>query len=632
MVHRQTERRKIQLKLHDMAYGGEAVGRLDNRVVFASFGLPGEVVEVEVYAEKKDFLRGNVTRVLEPSPFRADPRCKHFGQCGGCQWQHVDYWKQLDLKRQIVLDQMRRVGRFADVEVRPTIGCEAPWNYRNHARFSVGRRQGDVGFTRAGTHQILRVDDCHLMYPAINEVLALVQGAKHLHQIMVRCGVHTGQILINPKLDLEGFSMESGQAFLEEKLLGRTFRISAASFFQVNTLQAEVMAREVIRLLDPSPEDTVIDAYCGVGTFGLLLADHAGRVIGIEDSAAAITNAQHNAQGIRNVEFVDGPTEKLLREVAQPGALVILDPPRQGCRPEAIESLASLRPRRIVYISCDPVTLARDLRLLGDRGFALKHVQPVDMFPQTYHIECVALLEDGMPSVSSEYAPRQVALGLPMERPAVGKRSNASRLFLASSSPRRQEIMRQMGLDYEVRSADVDETPLPGEEPQETAQRLASAKASAAALSQAAGIVVAADTIVVVDNRILGKPASVDEARQMLRLLRNRSHQVITGVAVENAETHERCVSSVTTTVWMRDYSDAEIEDYVRSGEPMDKAGAYAIQSTRMRLVDRIEGCYLNVVGLPACELIRGLESVGYAITTTTREKVVEFCQGCQER
>ena len=637
-----TERRTVQLELHDMAHGGEAVGRLDNKVVFASFGLPDEVVEVEVYSEKKDFLRGNVTGVLEPSPHRVEPRCPYFGQCGGCQWQHVDYQKQIDLKRQVVIDQMRRVGRFANVEVQPTIGSDTPWHYRNHARFSVGRRQGDVGFTRAGTHQILRVEYCHLMHPAINEVLALVQGkpqgARRLHQIMVRYGVHTGQLLISPKLDIEGFPLESGQAFLEERLLGKTFRVSAASFFQVNTLQAEVMARKIVELLHPSAGDTVVDAYCGVGTFGLLLADHAGKVIGIEDSAAAIRNAQHNAQGVHNVEFVDGATEKVLHEVAKPGALVILDPPRQGCRPEVIESLAALRPRRIVYVSCDPVTLARDLRLLVDRGFALRHIQPIDMFPQTYHIECVALLEDGAARGTAHRAQSECSAssGSASGVPTSGRRMH--KLVLASGSPRRQEIMRQLGLDFVVQVADVEEVPLPGEKPPETARRLALAKASAAAASLPAGLaedgatfVVAADTIVV-DDRILGKPSSEEEARRMLRLLRGRAHQVITGVAVENADTRERFVSSVTTTVWMRNYSDAEIEEYVRSGEPMDKAGAYAIQSTQIRLVDRIEGCYLNVVGLPACEMIKGLEAVGHPIAPTARQKLAELCRECLER
>ena len=201
------------------------------------------------------------------------------------------------------------------------------------------------------------------------------------------------------------------------------------------------------------------------------------------------------------------------------------------------------------------------------------------------------------------------------------------RLVLASTSPRRQEIARLLGLEFTVQPGDVDESPLPAENPADTARRLAEAKAKAALrFLPADTVVIAADTLVVIDGRILGKPSSEAEARGMLRRLRNRPHEVITGIDIENAGTHNRFVSSVTTRVWMRNYSDEEIEDYVRSGEPMDKAGAYAIQSSRAKLVDRIEGCYLNVVGLPACELVKGLEAVGYAVSQSTKEKAAEMC------
>lgn len=204
-----------------------------------------------------------------------------------------------------------------------------------------------------------------------------------------------------------------------------------------------------------------------------------------------------------------------------------------------------------------------------------------------------------------------------------------AKLVLASGSPRRQEILRQLGLDFSIQTAEVEEAALLGEEPRETVERLARAKAEAAAPSSQGSIVVAADTIVLIDGQILGKPSSPSQAKRMLQRLRNRPHEVITGVAVENVAEGRRFVSGVATRVWMGNYSDAEIDDYVRTGEPMDKAGAYAIQSTKARLVDRIEGCYLNVVGLPACELIRGLEAVGYPVGRTTREKLAELCPEC---
>ncbi len=392
-----TERETVQVKLIDMAYGGEAVGRLGNQVVFASPGIPGETVDVEVISRKKDFLRGHVSRVVKPSPDRIQPRCEYFGSCGGCQWQHVEYERQLDLKRRIVIDQLRRVGKFSGAEVRPTIGFEPAWHYRNHARFSVGS-DGDIGFARASSHDILSVGRCHLLHPTINEVLAQMQGVPRTGgghpQITVRCGVHTGQILISPKLDLEGISLRSGGTHLTEELLGVSFRISAASFFQVNTPLAEVMARTILEQLDPSPDDTVVDAFCGVGTFGLLLAGRVRNVVGIEDSEGALKDAAYNARGVDNVRFVRATTEQALPQVLERDALVILDPPRQGCHPRVVEALGRQRPRRVVYVSCDPATLARDLRLLAGQGLKLQHIQPIDVFPQTYHIECVALLAD----------------------------------------------------------------------------------------------------------------------------------------------------------------------------------------------------------------------------------------------
>ena len=411
------ERNTVQVKLIDMAHGGEAVGRLDNRVIFASLGLPGETVEVEIESSKKNFLRGRVKKVVDPSPNRVQPRCEYFGRCGGCQWQHIEYQKQLQLKRQIVIDQLRRVGKLEGVDVRPVIGADDPWHYRNNARFAVDGRSGSVGFVGARSHQVQDIDNCHLVHPHINEVLAALrgrvgeapgapapQGGFEAGQVVVRHGLHTGRTLISPKLELEGFPLESGQEYLDEKLLGKTFRVSAGAFFQVNTLQAEAMAQAIIEQLDPAPEDTVIDAYCGVGTFGLLIASRVKRVVGIEESLLAYRDAVRNARGTRNVEMIHGETEAVLPGIDAPGALVILDPPRQGChirtidalRPSAEELPASakgLSTRRVAYVSCDPATLARDLRLLVDRGFVLKHVQPVDIFPQTYHIEALAILD-----------------------------------------------------------------------------------------------------------------------------------------------------------------------------------------------------------------------------------------------
>ncbi len=390
-----SERHKVTLT--DVAFGGDCIARIDNQVIFASYGLPGEEVIVELNQNKKDYRRGRVVEVITPSPARVQPRCPLFGQCGGCRWQHIDYQAQIEMKRKIVADQLKRIGGFGDdIEINPTLGAENPWNYRNHARFSFRRSTGKLGFTVEGTHRFLEVPVCHIMHPAINEVLASLQGKLHqrLHQVAVRYGVNTGQLLINPKLDVADLPYPTGQEYLEEELLGRRFRIAAASFFQVNTPQAERMINYVFDQLKLGQNDTLVDIYCGVGTFGLLTAEKVAKVIGIEDSAAALKDAHYNAQGLDNVVFVRGAAEDILVTLQEHVDAAIIDPPRVGCKPEVIEAMRRLNPNKIVYVSCDPATLARDLRLLcADDRYRIVDIQPIDMFPHTYHIETVVTLE-----------------------------------------------------------------------------------------------------------------------------------------------------------------------------------------------------------------------------------------------
>ena len=382
----------IRIELDTFAHRGEAIGRQDGQVVFVAGGIPGETVDVEVYQRKHDFLRGRVRDVVSSSADRVLPPCPYFGVCGGCQLQHVAYSRQLALKEEVVRDQMRRIGAFPNPEVRPPLGMDHPWAYRNHARFSA-LRDGRLGLTRQSSRRIVPIDSCHIMDPRINETLAKLQGrCRRLFNVSVRCGVHTGDVLVAPRIPAAGDVVETGQAELTETLLGKRFRIAAASFFQVNTLQAERLAQLVIDRLALSGGEVVVDAYCGVGTFGALLADKAKRVVGIEQSPAALADAALNVAGLANVELIQGATEDALPGLAERVDAVVLDPPRAGCRPEVLATLARLRPGRLVYVSCDTATLARDLRTLVDGGFALEEVQPVDMFPHTYHVENVATL------------------------------------------------------------------------------------------------------------------------------------------------------------------------------------------------------------------------------------------------
>ncbi len=387
--------RTIELHLEDMAYQGAAIGREDGRVVFAEYGIPGEDVVVAIERDRKDHSLGRVVEVRTPSPERIEPPCPYFGVCGGCQWQHIRYEHQLALKQHVVRQQLRRIGKFEDPPVSPTVPSPNQYGYRNHARFSVDG-QGNLGYISRPGHgsRFLRVDRCLIMHPAINEVLARLQGKAHVkHQLMVRYGVNTGELLVHPDVSAIDPTIPSGQRFYHEALLGHRFRISASSFFQTNTGVAERLVQLVLERIAPTGREVVVDAYAGVGTFAAFLAPRVARVIGIEEAPSAVDDARVNLDQFDNVEYVLAKVEQVLGKLAVRPDVVILDPPRVGCAPAAITGVLMLRPPRIVYVSCDPATLARDLRKLVDGGYRLLDVTPLDMFPQTYHIESVATLE-----------------------------------------------------------------------------------------------------------------------------------------------------------------------------------------------------------------------------------------------
>jgi 23S rRNA (uracil1939-C5)-methyltransferase len=378
--------------LGEMAHEGGTVAHHDGRTLFIEYGIPGETVVAELERERAGVFHGRVVEVLEASPDRVEPACVYFGECGGCQWQHIAYARQLQLKREIVRTQLRRIGGFAEPPVSPALGAENPWGYRNHIRFTA-KSQGEIGFVRRGTHRFLRIDECKIADPWINQALPRLQGhGSGLHQVAIRRGVRTGEVMIQPDVSGIDPTMPSPAKFYHEELLGHRFRISGASFFQTNTPQAERLISLVREKLDPQPGDTLADAYAGVGTFAVALAPLVARVIAIEESASAVEDAAVNTADSPNIEYHQGKVEDVLPAIEERIDCLILDPPRLGAHPGAIAAVLAARPERIAYVSCDPATLARDLRLLAAGGYELLDVTPVDMFPQTYHIECVASL------------------------------------------------------------------------------------------------------------------------------------------------------------------------------------------------------------------------------------------------
>ena len=384
------ESQPLTVRLTDIGPGGAALGWKDGRVVLAPYGIPGETVCLEVTRSKGARIEGTVTQVLQPSPHRISPPCPYFGACGGCQWQHIDYEHQLELKRRILKQQLERIGKIQSPYVPPTLPSPQQWNYRNHARFSMGRNN-ELGFIETDGRRFLQVDSCGLMHPQINRTLGKLQGkGSRAHQVSVRYGTGTGETMIQPAQS--AIDCEPPQSYFSETLFGYRFRISGPSFFQVNTPQAEQLIAAVRDRLDLKGNEVLVDAYAGVGTFAVLLASYVKQVIAIEESSAAVSDARVNCAPFKNIEIVIGKTEAVLPRLEEHPDAVILDPPRVGCQGDVLDALVFLAPRRIVYVSCDPATLARDMGILCQRGYRLLESLPVDMFPQTNHIESVNTL------------------------------------------------------------------------------------------------------------------------------------------------------------------------------------------------------------------------------------------------
>ncbi|MFN3973731.1 MAG: class I SAM-dependent RNA methyltransferase [Dehalococcoidia bacterium] len=386
---------RLRLLLGEVGRLGECQASVDGQCLWVFGGIPGEEVVGEVVRSHRGYVAARVVEVVCPSPHRVAHPCPYFWPCTGCQWQHIEYSYQLHLKQEIVARSLQTTPHLQGVPVRETLPSPRVFGYRNHARFTIGP-YGKVGFVNRTTREFVEIPSCLLMHPWINEALAHLQGkCAETTQLSIRYGVNTGQWLIQPALLEPTITLPTGQKAYEEALLGRRFRIASPSFFQINTLQAERMVLAVKDALALKGKGLLVDAYAGVGTFAILLAPYVEQVIAVEEASSAVEDARLNAYGIANIDFRRGKAEVVLSSLEERPDAVIVDPPRHGCHPRALEALQRLAAPKLVYISCNLEALVRDLNVLAQGPYRVVWVQPVDMFPHTYHIECLALLTLG---------------------------------------------------------------------------------------------------------------------------------------------------------------------------------------------------------------------------------------------
>jgi 23S rRNA (uracil1939-C5)-methyltransferase len=403
----------LAIRLEKQVYGGAVLGRLsDGRVVFVPFGLPGETVKVRIVDQKRGHVRAELVEVLEPSTERITPRCKHFGVCGGCHYQHISYPAQIQLKADILRDQLVRIGRIPNPPVQPIVASPLEWNYRNHIQFHL-TRDGKLGYIPANGRGVLPISECHLPEPSLNAIWPGLEfdPGLGLERVSLRVGVDDQSMLVlesadpqPPELELEAdlsvvhladddMVVMAGDEALNISVKDRPFRVSPASFFQVNTGMAGKMVEHLLESLPVSSATSLLDVYCGVGLFSAFFAARVGRLIGIELSPSACEDFAANLDEFDNVELYEAPAESVLPGLEITPDLVILDPPRAGLDKRALDALLDRAPKKIAYVSCDPSTLGRDAARLIAGGYRLVQVTPFDLFPQTYSIESISIFD-----------------------------------------------------------------------------------------------------------------------------------------------------------------------------------------------------------------------------------------------
>ena len=445
------EGKKYFVRIHDLGDSGEGVGRIEGMTVFVDGLVPGDRSLVEIIKVKKNYAIGKPIEIKESSDIRQKPPCSHFPECGGCQIQNLTYPKQLKFKKLKVEAALQRIGGLDGVLVNETLGMDNPFYFRNKAQLPFGKENGKVvvGFYRKKSHNIVDVKKCLIQNPLNDEIVEVMREYLNevdypiydevthrgvLRHLILRNSYKTGDIMavlvtngadfpnkkaivalltfkfpqiktvvqnINSKKTNVITGPESkvlfGSGRMTDYIGDLAFELSPVSFLQVNTKQTEVLYQKVLEYADIGKDDIVFDIYSGIGTISLFLAQKAKKVYGIEVVKPAVDDANHNAElnGITNVEFHSGRAEKVVPRLYESGIradVVVVDPPRKGCEEIVLDTIAQMKPKRIVYVSCKPSTLARDLAYLKRKGYITKKVQPVDLFPHSTHIETVVLL------------------------------------------------------------------------------------------------------------------------------------------------------------------------------------------------------------------------------------------------
>ncbi|HUO45516.1 MAG TPA: class I SAM-dependent RNA methyltransferase [Acidimicrobiia bacterium] len=367
----------LRLTPDRMAHGGRAIARHDGQAVFVSGAIPGDTVEALVVRKGKRHLEAVTSSVVEPSPDRVSPPCIYFGSCGGCQWQHADYQAQLAWKQEIVIGQLRHLARL-DTEVRATAPVGPAYGYRN--RIDLHVEDGRLGLFREGTHDLVAIESCLVVAPPLAEMLSELGDLSAGELVTLRAGIRTGERLV---------MVDDDFGRLHEEVAGKRFRISGRSFFQNNTGGAEALVAIVQEILQPTEGELLLDVYAGGGLFSATVGEGL-EVVAVESDPLAVTDLKVNS----HAQVV---AERFERATSLPPHwdIAVVDPPRTGLGSRAVELLAGGFPRAIAYVSCDPASFARDAGLLALAGYGLKRVQPLDLFPQTFHIELVGMFLPG---------------------------------------------------------------------------------------------------------------------------------------------------------------------------------------------------------------------------------------------